>query len=203
MKSLEMQLQETNGTQQFVCFASITTNELEGVFNLTGDLTKKLARCCVFANSIEGIAHQSRRKDPDKIISIIKNTQLCCDSLDSVVSGNSSELFTESFVKEMHRQLLDEDNVDVTHDMIDDHFAVVIPMGIYRAVPCYAMHESYETHFCASNQIDKEMKWFFAQVHRILSTSQDLDPFRACAWIQHFPFSASIPLPMGMDALRG
>ena len=179
--------QQSNGLEQFARLACVTTNELEGVFLLERDSSKQLARCGLMLNSITGISSRSRHKDPAKILSIIKNTEKCYQTLNSVVSEGAP--FTKDFLKSMHRILLDRDNMEMTLEngkYGSSWFAVVTPMGTFREVPCFAGHrnDGYETRFCPSPQIEAEMDFFFTQVELILG-STDLDPYRATAFMQH------------------
>ena len=101
------QKSDGDGVVQFVQYARVTTNELEGGFRLTDDSSRKLARCGLHANAIEGISKYSRRKNPTKIIAIVKNTQRCYDSLKSIIKCDKKA--GASFFKQMHRhQLLEE-----------------------------------------------------------------------------------------------
>lgn len=177
--------EQGDGAKQFARYASVSTNELEGVFLLDGDSSLRLARCGLYANSIEGISARSRHKNPEKIVSIIKNTQQCYSFMADVISGE--KVMDNGLLKTIHYHLLQDDNIETSFDEYEELAAHMIPMGEYRGVPCCASHEEtagYITDFCPPRQIQAEMEWFFGQVQAILSDS-DLDPYYACAWIQH------------------
>lgn len=178
--------QQGDGAEQFARFACVTTNELEGVFRLKGGSSKRLARCGFYMNSIVGISRSSRHKHPETIISIVKNTEDCYWSLMDIVDRKGQ--FTGEFLQSMHRKLLDRDNVDISQNPGENATFHLCPMGRYRQVPCFASHpdDGYETQFCAPNSIQEEMQFFFKQAQRILEVSGDeLDPFRATAYLQH------------------
>lgn len=177
--------EQGDGAEQFARFALVSSNELEAVFLLDGDSSLRLARCGLYANFIEVISAQSRVKNPLKIISIIKNTLQCYSFMTDVVSRE--KVMDGKFLRGIHYQLLQDDNVEFFFDGNDDTAACLIAMGEYRGVPCCASHESndYITDFCLPREIEEEMDWFLGQVEEILSDQEHLDPYRACAWIQH------------------
>jgi Fic family protein len=82
--------------------------------------------------------------------------------------------------------LLDGQNIDIDSD--DGVWtASMIPKGVYRGVPCFTAYEIgetiSETRFCPPSTIEQEMTWFLERVQEI-QDKDDMDPFRACAWIQ-------------------
>jgi hypothetical protein len=195
LKWVELQ-QKSDGAEQFARYACVS---LPAYWRLESEL----ARCGLHANVIEGIANCSRRNNPTKIIAIFKNTQRCYDSLKSIMKGEMKA--DASFLKEMHRQLLEDDNIEIEMDQVYHiYVATLIPMGTYRGVPSYASHAEsggYETQFCPPRHLDEEMDWFYKEVEAILSDT-DLDPYRACAWIQH-SFLRIHPFADENDALDG
>ena len=178
---------QRNGPEQFARLAYVTSNELEGVFQLQNDSSKKLARCGLILDHIIGISSASRHKDPAKILSIIQNSKACYDSLKKIVDGDLE--LTDEFLISMHRKLLDRDNIDIKFIRDDErgaHRAFLTPMGAYREVPCFASHpdKGYETQFCELSEILEEMKFFFEQANVVVG-SNDQNPFRAAAYMQH------------------
>jgi hypothetical protein len=176
---------EMNGMEQFVRYACITTNESEGVFNLTGNSTKTLARCGLCADYIEGISWYSKQKNPAKILKIIGNMELCYKSLGPVLRGLAKS--SPRFLKDMHYQLMVENNVELEWDEMHGHYAghVIIHIGKYRRTPCHTDHgNGDETLYCPVSNLNKEMTWYFEQAGAILSNA-DLDSHYVAAWLHH------------------
>jgi fido (protein-threonine AMPylation protein) len=179
---------ENDGAEQFARLACVETNELENVFDLDGDSAMKLARCGFFANSIAGISHQSRIKKKDKILRILENTQRCfnitkqnCFEKNSVL-----ECFAKKSVIVLHALLMKESKVEL--DEIE--YPKYTPTGRYRHAFGYTTQENVnggvtEVRYCPAVDIEEHMDWYLRKVQEILSApEQDMDPFRAAAWIQ-------------------
>ena len=181
-----VQLQQLgDGTEQFARYASVATNELEGVFRLKADSSKRLARCGLMLNSIVRISRTSRNKNPDKILSIIRNTQECYSMITGVVSGTIA--FNEALLLKLNRKLLDRDNIDSMFDADSNiHQYTVVPMGRYRETPSFADNDDHKRTavFCPPSKIKEEMEFFWEQVEAILGCD-DIDPFRASATLQY------------------
>ena len=190
LQSRWKKLQESgDGAEQFARFASVESNQLEGVFLLEGDSSKKLARLGLCRNSIEGISRDSRKKEPDRVLSILKNTQHCYKMIKDLI-GNDKK-FTICFLRYLHRRLLEDNNIEYHAEKWDNdcqqNFAVMTPLGTFRKVPCFASHGDCETRFCPAEQIEAEMEWLVSNLLAVLSDC-NLYPYRACAWIQHTLF---------------
>ena len=186
--------QYANGSEQFARFACVSTNELEGVFLLEGDSEKKLARCGFYANAIDGISRSSRERQPDMVLRILKNTQRCYTRIVSTMKDPS--ILTAEFIKEAHGILLEGDNLEV--DKLTG-IAHIVPLGRFRATPCYASHantEGYEILFCPVAQLEKDMEWLIDTMQQIIISQDDFDPYRAAAWI-HFAFVRIHPFADG------
>ena len=182
------ELQESGeGAEQFARYSCVESNQLEGVFCLDGDSSRLLGRAGLCMSSIEGISQHSRRKDPDKILSIIMNTQHCYNRI--MALSNDNQEFSQYFLKELHHDLLHGDNVDVDVEKYENaivHTAHLTPLGVYRRVPCFASHDQdgYQTRFCPGDRIEEEISWFVSCVTMILN-GDNIDPYYAAAWIQH------------------
>ena len=179
-----------DGAEQFVRLACVQTNELEGVFDLDGDSTMKLTRCGLYANSIEGISQTSRQKKKGKILEILKNTERCFNEVKNECLQNESpsSSITEEFFKIIHELLLGGNNIEMEETEDDTLMCMYIPGGRYRGGPSYTSHEDengkkHTTCYCPAADLDTEMQWLVENVKEILSFT-NIDPFRACAWIQ-------------------
>jgi len=111
---------------------------------------------------------------------ILENTQRCYNMIASTAKNPS--LLTLDFLNQAHAILLENDNLEV--DTTTDGLAHIVPLGRFRATPCYTCHDSEEIHFCPVPQLEKEMAWFIKVAQQII-TEKDMDPFRAAAWIHH------------------
>ena len=187
LQSRWAQLQESgDGAEQFARFASVESNQLEGVFLLEGDSNMKLACLGLYRDSIEGISRDSRNKEPGRILSILVNTQYCYSMIKDLIDNDGK--FTIGFLRDLHRRLLEDNNIEYHAEKLDNgcqqNFAVMTPLGTFRKVPCFASHGSCETCFCPAEQIEAEIEWLVSNFLAVLSDC-NLCPYLACAWIQH------------------
>lgn len=131
--------------EEFARYASVTTNEVEGIFLLDGGSPLRHARLKLVESYIESIPQESRHRKPVKIV---KNTHQCFYLTNGIVSGERS--FDNTFLKDLHCHLLQDNNIDLHCDQEDEQVAISIPVGEHRGVPSYASHEgagSYLTSF--------------------------------------------------------
>lgn len=186
--ALWKQLQDrSNGVDEFVRYASVTTNELEQVFQLTSGSSMKLARCGLYLSSFCGISKASRHKNPEKIISIIKNTEACYQELKLVV-GNE-KLFDVNFLKVSHRKILDRDNINIDHHSDGFVEVTVVRMAEFREVACFTIHTAdngskWKINYCPPTQLQEEMEYFFEQANEVLE-GNNLDPYRSAAYLHY------------------
>ncbi|KAL3909889.1 MAG: hypothetical protein SGARI_002378 [Bacillariaceae sp.] len=179
---------ENDGAEQFERLACVETNAIENVFDLEENSTMKLARCGFFANSIESISRQSRFKKKTEILGILENTQRSFNSIKQKCIDKNTVLscFQKDFILELHALLMNETKVEFEQD----GFPKYTPTGRYRHALGYTLAENAdgtltEVRYCPAKDIEEHMEWFLQEVREILSTpEQDLDPFRAAAWIQ-------------------
>lgn len=166
---------------EFARLACISTNEIEGVFALTGNSIPALVKSNFLENSIAGISGKSRVKNKAKVIKILENTMECF----SMLSGSESVLnVDEDLVKDLHRTLLQDDFVmDETNG--GEVLFYIISRGKYRIGPCFTTRDidMKEVRFCPAPMIAVEIAWFFNQAQAILS-SPTICPYMAAAWLQ-------------------
>lgn len=143
-----------------------------------------------YTNSIEGICQFSRQKKKEKILDILKNTEQCFNEVknECLQHESPSSSITEEFLKRIHELLLGGNNIEMEETEDDTMMCMYIPGGRYRGGPAYTYHEDengkkHTTCYCPAADLDKEMQWLVENVQEILSFT-NIDPFRACAWIQ-------------------
>ena len=91
-------------------------------------------------------------------------------------------------MKRIHEHLLRGNNIGMEKTEDGTRMCMYIPGGRYRGSPAYAYHvdenkKEHTTCYCPAADLEKEMQWFVENVKEVLS-STNIDPFRACAWIQ-------------------
>ncbi|KAI8908197.1 fido domain-containing protein [Powellomyces hirtus] len=168
---------------QFARNAAIQTNVLEGVFSIDGDSWSLLVKRGLFENFICGISQTSRIKKPKKIVEILRTTDACLSDLTAVLQD--SHRYNDQFVQTIHGKLLKNDNISYEDDEEVGRYALLIPRGTYRRVPCFTTHEAkgLETRFCPWKTLADETKWYFDAARKVLADS-NINPFLAAAWLQ-------------------
>lgn len=132
---------------------------------------------------IEGISNYSRRNNPLQIIAIVKSTQRCNDSLSlSLKSIIRRDMKADgSFLKEMHRQLLEgDDNIEIEMDQVY-HYHVVATLtptwehiGAFPATQVTPKRVGTRRNFVLPRRhLDEEVDWFYEQVEAILLSDTD------------------------------
>ena len=177
---------DATALELFDRYATVSTTELEGVFQLSSNTRTKLVRFGFHKNSIEGISETSRIKKKEKIVDILNSTNSCFALLGSVL--DQSDYFDKELLLTIHSTLLKDDNImedDFEIDEVIQTCASLIETGSYRHQPCYSCHaeKGYEIHFCPWKKLDKEMEWYYAEAKKVLN-DETVDPYHASAWLQ-------------------
>ncbi|KAI8817450.1 fido domain-containing protein, partial [Fimicolochytrium jonesii] len=166
----------------------ISTNVLEGIFSVDATSQLSLIRHGFLHTSITNIPPTSRIQNPKTIVQILRNTEACFSDLKGVMNDSSSFSWTvlQDLVKTIHGKLLKDGNIEVEEDEDGARYAVLIPRGVYRRVPCYTTHEGtgVEVRFCPWDQIESEIEWFFTSALTVLSHPR-FSPFHSAAFLHH------------------
>jgi hypothetical protein len=194
---LKSSLNEKTVIAEFERYSCIATNELEYVFELTGESCSKLMSKGFYIDSIDGFSRTSKEKEEKTVIRILNNTYKTLTSILQVPEHNNYEFFNEKFIKNLHKTLIDTDNLEAV-EMVDydNHEYMsyrLINVGKFREKTCITTHndETEIIQFCHHSKIDEEMSKFCHDVRILLSNNENnsnnhncIDPFVKAAWIQ-------------------
>jgi Fic family protein len=186
-KSLKLEYNEYKTNEEFSRYACVSTNELEGIFELNGKSWLKLIKRGFFTNSIEGISKTSKEKKKSTIVKILINTSECINLIGNILDDYLK--FDENFLNLLHTILLKNNNFEeIDSEMDNIKYYRLIKSGEFRKVACRTFHEIDDIihiiQFCHHSNIKSEMSEFCKEVRKLL-LDDELDPFLKSAYIQH------------------
>lgn len=113
----------------FSRYASVTTNELENVFEVEGSTWHRLVSKGFLENSIAGISENSKIKSKSRIVRILKNTYKCVNEVGDTLASNY-ESYDDKFICKLHADLMDGENFETEVDESGIELCImVIPAG--------------------------------------------------------------------------
>ncbi len=111
-------------------YVSLTTNELENVFEIaTGSTWHRLVRKGFYDNEISGITKSSKIQNKSRIIKVLQNTNKSFDVVGSVLDDFNK--YTVEFIKKIHETIIEGENFesDYNKDTNIEEVIMVIPAG--------------------------------------------------------------------------
>ena len=177
-KLAELRASEKDAAAQFSRLACVSSNEIEGIFSLTGNSISSLVKRGFLENAITGISLSSRIKKKSTIVKILENAMKCISKV-----GHAKDI-DEALVLDLHETLLEDDFI-MDSSEYGESFCYIIPRGQFRTSFCYALRDidMKEVRFCPARHIPGEMAWFYPRAEEVLSR-EDICPFHASAWLQ-------------------
>lgn len=188
-KKLQNELTEKIALDHFIRYACIATNELEGVFELSGNTWPKLIKRGFYINSIDGISKLSRERKKDTIIKILINTSASMDLVKEILLDYNN--FNEEYLNTIHLTLMEnckfhENYVEyeIGNEIINYISYRLITVGKFRNVACRTTHNDDKeiVQFCHHSKLKNEMSIFCDKVRKLLN-NKNIDPFEKAAWI--------------------
>lgn len=123
---------ENLAVDMFARYACVTTNELESVFEVESSTWHRLVRKGFMENSIGGITQNSKIKSKSRIIKVLRNTNMCIDTVGQMLSSNCYLSYDESFIKAIHARLMDGENLETECNEYGVEICVMaIPAGLW------------------------------------------------------------------------
>lgn len=115
----------------FARYASLTSNELENVFEIDpGSTWHRLVRKGFYDTVIGGVTKSSKIQSRSRIIKVLENTNKTFDVVGSVLSDFT--LYTSGFIKEIHETVIEGENFEVEYNEETNNYVMliqVIPAG--------------------------------------------------------------------------
>ena len=178
-KLAELRAHDSEVASQFARLACVSSNEIEGIFSLTGNSVSSLVKRGFRENAIAGISRSSRIKKKSTIVKILEN------AIDCFPKVNRAEEIDESLVLDLHETLLEDDFI-MDASEYGESYCYIIPRGQFRTSFCYTLRDidMKEIRFCPAHDIPVEIDWFFQRANEVLSSREYICPFHASAWLQ-------------------